>query len=179
MSDTAILAALCCRTIATRVISKFAPGCAACPAAAWVPQLVRKYLTAVQRDVQGNSLQTIEMTSAGQIPSSSCSFAQYELYVLTGILCYSRGKSRDLHSLLPHGEGSCSGLPCARHSLSLSTSFPNLIILHEAISHDDFFFFLITVSEAAKLSYHHHHLCQSHLGCNHFAFRELSHYVLM
>lgn len=139
--QTAILAALCCRTIATRVISKFAPGCAARPAAAWVPQLVRKYLTAVQRDVQGNSLQTTEMTSAGQIPSSSCSFAQYELYVLTGILCYSRGKSRDLHSLLPHGEGSCSGLPCARHSLSLSTSFPNLIILHEAISHDDFFFF--------------------------------------
>lgn len=80
-------------------MAKFAPGCVAHPAAAWVPQLVRKYLTAVQRDLQRNSLWTTEMTSARWIPSSSCSIAQYELYVLTGILCYSRDKSRELHSL--------------------------------------------------------------------------------
>lgn len=95
-----MVAALCCRTITTRVMAQFAPGCVAHPAAAWVPQLVRKYLTAVQRDVQGNSLQTTEMTSARQIPNSSCSFAQYELYVLTENFCYSGEKSRDLHSLL-------------------------------------------------------------------------------
>lgn len=80
-------------------MAKFAPGCVAHPAAAWVPWLERKYLTAVQRDMQGNSLWTTGMTTARQIPSSACSFAQYELYVLTGILCYSREKSRDPHSL--------------------------------------------------------------------------------
>lgn len=45
----AILAVFYCRTTTTRVMAKFAPGSVAHPAAAWVPQLVRKYLTAVQR----------------------------------------------------------------------------------------------------------------------------------
>lgn len=144
-----------CRTITTRVMAKFAPGCVAHPAAAWVPQLVRKYLTAVQRDMQEISLQTTEMTSARQIPSSSCSFAQYELSVLTGILCYSREKSRDLHSS-PHGEGSCWGLPCAGIPFLSYLPFPIWLFYMRLFLMIFFFLKLLfqrLSSEAAKLSY--------------------------
>lgn len=56
----------------------------------------------------------------------------------------------------PRGDWRWSGLLHARHPLSLSPPFPNLIILHEAVSHADFFFKLLfqrLSSEAAKLFY--------------------------
>lgn len=96
------------RTITMRVMAKFAPDPVAHPAAARVPQLVRKYLAAVQRDVvhfaraNGNCLRTTEMPSSRYIPRSSCSQDQlspYELYVVAAILCYTRQKSWDLNSL--------------------------------------------------------------------------------
>lgn len=135
-------------------MAKFAPGSVAHPAA-WVPQLVRKHLTAVQRDMQGNSLWTTEMTSTRQIPSSSCSFAHYELHVLTGILCYSREKSRDLHSLSttwrrkPVRPPLCQAFP---FPLTFLSQFD---YLHKAVSPDDFFKLLFQrlISEAETLSY--------------------------
>lgn len=75
----AILALFCCRTVTARVMARFAPESIAHPAGSWVPWLLKKYLTAVQRDVvpstrtNGNLLRTTEMPSARHIPSSSCS----------------------------------------------------------------------------------------------------------
>lgn len=75
----AVLAAFCCRTITTRVMTKFAPGSVAHPATAQVPRLIRKHLTAVQRDMVPSAranesyLRTTEMPSARHIPSSTCS----------------------------------------------------------------------------------------------------------
>lgn len=126
-------------------MAKFAPGSVAHPAA-WVPQLVRKYWTAVQRDMQGNSLWTTEMTSARQIPSSSCSFAHYKLYVVTGILCYNREKSRDLHSLSATWRKKLVRHPLCQ-ALPFSLTFLSQFDYFTWGCFSWWFFFLITVSE--------------------------------
>lgn len=132
----AILAAFCCRTITTRGTAKSAPGPVAHPAAAWMPQPVRKYLTAVQRDLapsaraNGNCLRTTEMPSAGHNPSSTCSqisFPQYKLYVLTGILGYWRERTWD-HSLSTTWRRKLVRPPPCRVFLSLSLPFPNYFV---------------------------------------------------
>lgn len=164
-------------------MAKFAPGCVAHPAAAWVPWLERKYLTAVQRDMQGNSLWTTGMTTARQIPSSACSFAQYELYVLTGILCYSREKSRDPHSLSAIWRRKLIRPPlCQVFPFSLTFLSQFDYFTWGCFSWWFYYFFLSYCFRGSALRLQNfpindHHLCQSYLGCYHFAFRGLSHYM--
>jgi len=90
-------------------MAKFAPGSVAHPGTAQVPWPIRKHVTAVQRHgrlCKGKWEPQVWGPQKCQVPGTfpdqtapKISFPQCELHVVTGILCYSREKSWDIHSL--------------------------------------------------------------------------------
>lgn len=176
----AILAAFCCRTITTRGTAKSAPGPVAHPAAAWMPQPVRKYLTAVQRHLapsaraNGNCLRTTEMPSAGHNPSSTCSRDQ--LSAVQAICTYWDFRLLEREDLRPffvhHMEkkaGQASSMPGVSFPL---TSLPQLLCLFYMRLLLRLIILKITVW-GCKAFLSPSHLCRRYLKCNHFAFRGL------